>query len=303
MVQLPSFLRPTTTPAPVAGAWPGAPVAPAAAPARPFTIDLFTPSAVAPAQLPMSAFRAPTIDDLEAMGGSHFLDVGADDEPVGGAAARTLREGASGADVERLQSLLAARGFDPGGADGDFGPATERALRAFQRSQGLEADGQYGPATRARLTGHGGVPAPRPAAPEAPGAPVSENGGTRARLMRGVNNGYNNRSGKCFKYAWRMVSQAGLDGIGAARQSYAGRNAGTAHVGDLVRQGKIRVGDVIYVNRVPGADPSSTNMRYGPHWFVYVGNGQFADQYGIRGAQAMSDFVPGRKIDTIYHTA
>ena len=44
-------------------------------------------------------------------------------------------------------------------------------------------------------------------------------------------------------------------------------------------------------------------MRFGPHWFVYVGQGQFADQYGIRGAQAMSAFVPGRVIDTIYHTA
>jgi hypothetical protein len=69
----------------------------------------------------------------------------------------------------------------------------------------------------------------------------------------------------------------------------------------LIRNGSVRVGDVIYVNRSPGADPSSTNLAYGPHWFTYIGNGMFADQYGVRGAQAMANFVPGRKIDTIYH--
>jgi hypothetical protein len=36
---------------------------------------------------------------------------------------------------------------------------------------------------------------------------------------------------------------------------------------------------------------------------VYLGNGMFGDQYGTRNAAAMAAFVPGRKIDTIYHTA
>ena len=36
-----------------------------------------------------------------------------------------------------LQHLLAAKGFSPGAADGDFGPATETAVRSFQSSRGL----------------------------------------------------------------------------------------------------------------------------------------------------------------------
>ncbi len=59
----------------------------------------------------------------------------------------TLREGASGSDVVRMQRLLAQAGFDPGSADGDFGPRTAAALVAFQEDAGLDADGICGPMT------------------------------------------------------------------------------------------------------------------------------------------------------------
>lgn len=61
-----------------------------------------------------------------------------------------LRNGDSGAEVRRLQEALAEAGFAPrGGADGRFGPATDQALRAFQRSVDLVADGIAGPKTMA----------------------------------------------------------------------------------------------------------------------------------------------------------
>lgn len=44
-------------------------------------------------------------------------------------------------DVKRLQQALAQRGFDPGPADGIWGPATRRALTEFEASVGAVADG------------------------------------------------------------------------------------------------------------------------------------------------------------------
>lgn len=43
--------------------------------------------------------------------------------------------------LQALQTALSARGFDTGPADGVMGPATRRAIRAYQRSVGLVPDG------------------------------------------------------------------------------------------------------------------------------------------------------------------
>ena len=66
---------------------------------------------------------------------------------------RLLKRGACGEDVRDLQVVLTRLGFSVGscGADGEFGPATESAVKAFQAAQGLVADGQYGPLTHAAL--------------------------------------------------------------------------------------------------------------------------------------------------------
>jgi putative chitinase len=68
-----------------------------------------------------------------------------------------LRRGSHGSAVERLQLALRQAGFDPGGIDSRFGPATEAALINFQRAHGLLADGIAGPLTWARLDGDGPV--------------------------------------------------------------------------------------------------------------------------------------------------
>jgi len=65
--------------------------------------------------------------------------------------ATLIKKGAAGGDVVELQARLAALGFNPGGADGDFGPMTEKAVIAFQQANGLVADGVVGPATLAAL--------------------------------------------------------------------------------------------------------------------------------------------------------
>jgi cell wall-associated NlpC family hydrolase len=47
---------------------------------------------------------------------------------------RTLREGASGTDVKRLQRYLDRAGYDTT-ADGEFGPATARSVRSFEAAE------------------------------------------------------------------------------------------------------------------------------------------------------------------------
>lgn len=62
---------------------------------------------------------------------------------------KTLRKGMEGDEVKALQQQLIALGYDLGkwGADGDFGSATENAVKAFQKDKGLAVDGIVGPST------------------------------------------------------------------------------------------------------------------------------------------------------------
>ncbi len=72
--------------------------------------------------------------------------------PAGGGAAappwpgRYLRRGVTGEDVRTVQAGLKDRGWRLG-ADGSFGPVTEKVVIAFQRDKRLEVDGVVGPVT------------------------------------------------------------------------------------------------------------------------------------------------------------
>ncbi|MFI7069542.1 peptidoglycan-binding protein [Micromonospora sediminicola] len=75
--------------------------------------------------------------------------------PVYHLGVRTLKRGATGQDVRELQDLLGKLGARVG-VDGDFGPATENAVKAVQRLRMLNPDGIVGPLTLAALrTGFG----------------------------------------------------------------------------------------------------------------------------------------------------
>ena len=79
--------------------------------------------------------------------GMSVEDLGADDSSVEDILddIGVLRKGAKGEGVKLMQEALGI------GADGDFGPGTERALKEWQSANGLVADGVAGPATFEKL--------------------------------------------------------------------------------------------------------------------------------------------------------
>ncbi|MFG1872164.1 peptidoglycan-binding domain-containing protein [Micromonospora arborensis] len=97
-------------------------------------------------------FGAKTDAAVRAFQRSHWLSVdgvvgpdtlGALRTNLGG---RVLKRGMNGADVGELQRLLNKRGAKLA-VDNDFGPATQVAVRNFQKSRRLGVDGEAGPKT------------------------------------------------------------------------------------------------------------------------------------------------------------
>lgn len=68
---------------------------------------------------------------------------------------RVLKKGSKGEDVRALQILLIGNGCTCGssGADGDFGSATDAAVKNYQRKEKLQVDGIVGPKTWKSLLG------------------------------------------------------------------------------------------------------------------------------------------------------
>ena len=65
--------------------------------------------------------------------------------------AALYKRGSSGATVTQIQTRLKSWGYYSGSVDGIYGSATERAVKYFQRTNGLTADGQAGDKTLAAL--------------------------------------------------------------------------------------------------------------------------------------------------------
>ena len=66
---------------------------------------------------------------------------------------KTIRKGNKGELVKKCQQLLVKHGYSLGicGVDGDFGTATEKAVKEFQKDNGLKVDGIVGESTWAAL--------------------------------------------------------------------------------------------------------------------------------------------------------
>ena len=89
---------------------------------------------------------------------------------------KSLQRGFTGSDAVRaVQKRLKELGFYKGSADGDFGPATEEAVKAFQKANGLTADGKVGEKTLAKMNGTSAVSAKQANATAAPKATAKNN--------------------------------------------------------------------------------------------------------------------------------
>jgi hypothetical protein len=75
--------------------------------------------------------------------------------------------------VTRIQMALAAKGFDPGLIDGEFGLNTQAAVLRFQEAEGMVVDGAVGPETAATLGVSLGVEAVKPGVAVAETGPVA----------------------------------------------------------------------------------------------------------------------------------
>ena len=98
---------------------------------------------------------------------------------------RNLQRKAKGKEVEALQKRLIELGYLPAGsADGNYGNQTYKAVREFQRNNGLEADGIAGRRTQTYLFENPDInPKPTPAPTPAPAdtsAPTAVPAGTPA---------------------------------------------------------------------------------------------------------------------------
>ena len=64
---------------------------------------------------------------------------------------KTMRLGFQGESVRTVQKKLKELGYYNGSIDGDFGEATDKALKAFQKANGLDPDGKVGEQTLKKL--------------------------------------------------------------------------------------------------------------------------------------------------------
>ncbi len=95
---------------------------------------------------------------------------------IGEAATTSLRLNDNGPSVRALQSRLKLLGYYTGTVDGDFGKATEEAVKAFQKTNGLTVDGVAGASTQSLLNSSNAksasyaTPTPKPTASPTPNA-------------------------------------------------------------------------------------------------------------------------------------
>lgn len=185
------------------------------------------------------------------------------------------REGDEGSDVTQIQSRLSSLGYSVG-ADGDFGPATTAAIKAFQKDRGLEADGVVGAVTFKALMDRD--------------IPVSRDGNTAA-LRRIIQTGLRLTG---VPYVFGGTSPSGFDCSGFVRYVFSSAGITLPRTADAqfdagqpVSLSKLQPGDLVFY---------STYAEGASHDGIYLGDGKFLHASSSRG-------VVVDRMDSSYWTA
>ncbi len=176
--------------------------------------------------------------------------------------ASAFRVGDQGSDVAEIQGQLASLGYDVV-ADGDFGPATAEAVKAFQSSQGLDADGLVGPTTYSALLGK--------SMPE-----VSRGSNYISRRIVQTSMEYIG-----VPYVFGGTSPSGFDCSGYVRYVFASAGIYLPRTADA----QYEVGYAVSTSElVPGDLVFFSTYEYGPsHVGIYLGDGSFINASSSRG--------------------
>ena len=182
--------------------------------------------------------------------------------------AATYEAGDQGEDVAAIQAQLNNLGFNVGAADGDFGNATVVAVKAFQKSRGLESDGVIGNETFRALMGRD-IPASR----DSSTASVRRIVQTALRYT-GV------------PYVFGGTSPGGFDCSGFTRYVYAQSGIYLPRmadeqfeVGRHVSYGNLQPGDLVFF---------STYTSGASHSGIYIGDGRFISATSSSGVRVDS---------------
>ena len=181
----------------------------------------------------------------------------------------SFQRGDDGEEVLAIQKRLAELHYTVGTLDGEFGSATEKAVKAFQAAQGLEVDGVVGSATYRALMNKELPP-------------------NRAQnLVRSILRAAYSVIGT--PYVFGGTSPYGFDCSGFTQ--YAFKRAGVyiprtadsqLYYGKRISMSQLRPGDLVFFTTYePGAS----------HCGIYVGNGNFIHAGTSTGVTVASAFT------------
>ena len=181
----------------------------------------------------------------------------------------SFQRGDDGEEVLAIQKRLVELNYSIGTIDGEFGPATEKAIKAFQSAQGLEVDGIVGSATYKALMNKE--------------MPPNRSQNVVRNILRAA------YSVIGTPYVFGGTSPYGFDCSGFTQYAFARAGVHLPRMADeqfyygkRVSMSQLRAGDLIfYTTYEPGAS----------HVGIYVGNGNFIHAGCSTGVTVSSAFT------------